>query len=298
MLDHRDFLLELYCLVDDALVHVMPAKGLRQRGPAPTLSDAEVITIELAGEAWGLDQDKSLFGFFRQYHPAEFPALARLDRTTFVRQAANLWAVKQRLRQVLVEHLPVDLRDWSLFDSFPVYVCQFARAKRCRLFAGLATYGYDHLQRHIFFGFKIHLRDGIGGPILDFTVAPANVADADSVPELAPAQGGIGLGDRAYWDPLMQEDLRREKNFVLIAPFRWRSHDRWPALSQVISRLRQGIETVISQLVERFHAKWTWARDRWHLCHRIIRKILAHTACLVLNVRHGNPPLQLDLLLG
>lgn len=96
----------------------------------------------------------------------------------------------------------------------------------------------------------------------------------------------------------MQEDLRREKNFLLITPFRLRSHDPWPALSQLISRLRQGIETVISQLIERFNAKWTWARDRWHLCHRMIRKVLAHTACVVLNVRHGHPPLQLDRLLG
>lgn len=293
-----DFLLELYCLIDDELPHVMPARRLRQRGPAPTLSDAEVITIELAGEAWGHDQDKDIFTFFRQYHRAEFPALAHVDRTSFIRQAANLWAIKQRLQQALLGLLPSHLLDWSLVDSFPVYVCSFARAKRCRLFAGLAWYGHDHLQRTPFYGFKVHLRNGIGGPVRNFTLAAANVSDRDPLPELLGPEGGIGLGDRNYWDPRMQEDLRREKNFQLIAPFRLRSHDPWPALSQVISRLRQGIETTISQLVERFNAKWTWARDRWHLCHRMIRKVLAHTACVVLNVRHGHPPLQLDRLLG
>jgi hypothetical protein len=297
-MNHIDFLLELYCLIDEELPHVMPTKRLRQRGPAPTLSDAEVITIELAGEAWGLDQDKGLFGFFRQYHLAEFPALAHLNRTTFVRQAANLWAIKQRLQQDLLGLLPQRLVDWWVFDSFPVYVCSFARARRCRLFAGQASYGYDHLQDTKFYGFKNHLRCGIGGPVGAFTLAAAKVSDPDLVPEIAPPEGGFGLGDRNYWDPLMQQDLQAEKGLRLLAPFRRRSRDPWPQVAQAISRLRQGIETVISQLVERFNAKWTWARDRWHLCHRMIRKVLAHTACVVLNLRHGHPPLQLQCLLG
>lgn len=293
-----DFLLELYCLIDEELPHVMPPNRLRQRGPAPTLSDAEVITIELAGEAWGHDQDKDIFTFFHQYHAAEFPALPRIDRTTFVRQAANLWAVKQRLHQQLLGLLPQRLLDGWLFDSFPLYVCQFSRARRCRLFAGYASYGYDHVQDGKFYGFKVHLCSGMGGPVGAFTLAAAKIWDPNLVPEIAPPQGGFGLGDRNYWDPPLQEDLQRERGLRLLAPFRKRSLDPWPAVSQAISRLRQGIETVISQLAERFQAKWTWARDRWHLCHRMIRKILAHTACVVLNVRHGHPPLQLEQLLG
>lgn len=296
-MDRIDFLLELYCLIDEELPHVMPPQGLRTRGPAPRLSDAEVITIELAAEAWGHDQDKDIFRFFRHHHHAEFPALARISRTTFVRQAANLWAIKQRLQTDLLGLLPQRLLDGWAFDTFPLQLCQFCRARRCRLFVGQASYGYDHGRDAIFYGFKVHLGCGLGGPIGTFTLAAAGVPDPDPLPEIVPTDGW-GLGDRNYWDPLLQEDLWREKRFRLLAPFRWRSHDPRPALSQVLSRLRQGIETVISQLSERFQAKWTWARDCWHLCHRMIRKVLSHTACVVLNVRHGHPPLQLERLLG
>jgi hypothetical protein len=64
------------------------------RGPQPKLADSEVITIELVGEFWKLGTDCDLFRHFRRYHTAAFPALASVDRTTFTRQAANLWHVK------------------------------------------------------------------------------------------------------------------------------------------------------------------------------------------------------------
>ena len=70
---------------------------LRPRGPEPTLHDSEVITVELAGEFAGIDTDGGIYAFFRHYHRGEFPALARVDRTTFARQGANLWRVKQLL---------------------------------------------------------------------------------------------------------------------------------------------------------------------------------------------------------
>lgn len=292
----EDFLLELYCLIDDHLKDVMPVAGLRQRGSTPLLSDAEVLTMEAAGEYWRLDADKQLFQFMREYHRAEFPKLASISRTTFVRQGANLWWLAQRLQRHLASLLPEELRDWHVFDSVALRVCSFARASHCKLFAGLAAFGYDHVEKDTFYGFKLHLCCGIGGPVSGYQLAPANVPDVDLVPETMPPEGGIGLGDRAYWDPVMHEDLKAE-GLWLIAPFRQRTHDPYPALAAVVSRLRQTIETTISQLAERFNTKWTWARDRWHLCHRMIRKVLAHTACVILNLRHGSPPLQLERLM-
>ena len=76
-----------------------PFGRLRQRGPQPKLADSEVITIELVGAFWKLGTDRDLFRHFRRYHTAEFPALAQVDRTTFARQAANLWRVKQLIQQ-------------------------------------------------------------------------------------------------------------------------------------------------------------------------------------------------------
>src|SRR4051794_20155539 len=120
-----DYLLHLFYLVDAEYEALNPGR-LRSRGPEPRLHDSEVLTMELAGEFLGIDTDKGIYRFFRRYHLREFPALARVDRTNFVRQAANLWRVEQLLHRRLLTHLP--LRDgvsgealW-LVDSFPLHV--------------------------------------------------------------------------------------------------------------------------------------------------------------------------------
>lgn len=100
-MDLNTFIVSVFCLVDDRL----EAKRIRQRGPAPKLSDSEVITMEVVGEFLGIDTDKGLYEFFRRHYYAEwFPKLKELHRTTFARQAANLWKVKEFLWQRLLKH--------------------------------------------------------------------------------------------------------------------------------------------------------------------------------------------------
>lgn len=99
-MNREEFLLRTFCLIDDK-IKALGLDRVRQRGFAPRLADSEVITIELAGEFWGLDRDVEIFQFFRRYHRSEFPALARVSRSTFVRQGANLWRVKEALRRHL-----------------------------------------------------------------------------------------------------------------------------------------------------------------------------------------------------
>jgi hypothetical protein len=125
-MDLDTLIVTIFCLIDDAL----DGQRLRQRGPHPLLSDAEVLTMETVGEYLSLDQEKAIFIYFRCHFAHFFPALRRVHRTTFTRQAANLWRVKERLWQQFLHGLEVD-RAISLIDSFPVPVCRFARATRC-----------------------------------------------------------------------------------------------------------------------------------------------------------------------
>ena len=73
--------------------------------------------MELVGEFLGLDQDQAIFDHFRRYHRAEFPKLAEVDRTTFARQAANLWRVKQLLQQRLSRRLVGKDAPWITEDQ-------------------------------------------------------------------------------------------------------------------------------------------------------------------------------------
>lgn len=291
----QEFLLVVFCLIDDQLKALGLGK-LRRRGFAPTLSDAEVITIEIVGEAWGHDTDQAIYRHFLRYHTAEFPALARVHRTTFARQAASLWRVKQRLQAHLAAALAGDGDDplW-LVDSLPIDACQFARATFCRRFQGEADYGYDHLRKHTYYGFRLHLRITRLGTILAYELAPARLTDAALVPALNPPPGSTGVGDRHYWDPELRRRLAAA-GVTLRAPYYHKSKDPNRAGSSRLASLRYRIETVNGQLTERFGIKRTWARDLWHLCHRIIRKILSHTVLMRLTARAKLPPLSFDRL--
>jgi len=125
-MDATTLLITVSCLVDEWL----GGRRLRQRGPNPILADSEVLTIECVGEFWGIDTDKGLYEHFCRHWGDWFPALSRVHRITFTRQAANLWAVKAQLRQQLLGQIGFDPQVWIL-DSFPMPVCRFGRADRC-----------------------------------------------------------------------------------------------------------------------------------------------------------------------
>lgn len=63
----------------------------------PKLSDAEVLTMEVLGEFLGLDTDSGIHRYFCAHFGEWFPAIGSVHRTTFARQGANLWAIKERL---------------------------------------------------------------------------------------------------------------------------------------------------------------------------------------------------------
>jgi hypothetical protein len=289
----QELLLHVFCLVDDEL-QALGLGRLRQRGPQTTLADSEVITMELVGEFWHLDTDKDLVRFFRTYHAAEFPALRRVHRTTFTRQAANLWHVKQLIQQRLARRLVGDDPLW-LVDSLPIDACQFARATFCERFAGQADYGYCHLRKRTFYGFRLHLRVSRDGVILGYQLAAARASEKAVLPELGLPVGSVGIGDRNYWSPELRDRLAAG-GVTLLAPYYQKSRDKDRVRSAKLSATRYKIETVNGQLAERYNVKRTWAKDLWHLCHRVIRKVLSHTVAILLNVRAGHQPLQFDRL--
>jgi hypothetical protein len=294
--DLDTFIINVFCLIDDELRELRAAQPWRRRGPQPVLADSEVLTMELAGEFLGLDQDKALYRYFRQHYQPFFPNLGRVHRTTFVRQAANLWQVKQRLWQRLLPRIAHD-PNLAILDSLPLPACRFARAPRCRRFRGEAAFGRDHVARQTFYGFRLHARLCWPGIITGFCLAPANVSEPATAPDLVAGSTGFVLGDRAYWSPRLREELRA-LGLCLLAPFRKRSRDPDRARSFHLSRIRYRIDTVFGQLSERYGVKRLWARDAWHLYNRLLRKILGHTVALFLNGQAGNPLLQLERLVN
>ncbi len=269
-MDLSTFIVSVFCLTDDWLKE----KKLRERGPQPTMYDSEVLTMEVIGEFLGMDEDKAIYTYFRRHWADWFPGITQVHRTTFVRQAANLWKVKHDLWQCLLGQIAMD-PTISVVDSFPVPLCRFARASRCKLMPDAAAYGYDELAGQTFYGFRAHVRICWPGVITAIELTPANVHDLTAVEYLTDDTAGWLLGDRNYWSPEIADRLA-EKQVTLLARYKSAKQDTqpWPYW---LTHMRYRIETVFSQLVDRFNAKTVWARDTWHLSSRWWRKILAHT---------------------
>lgn len=298
-MDLEEFMIAVYCLIDEGLGELAAEpdwRRVRTRGPAPTLADSEVLTMVTVGEFLGLDQDVAIYHYFRRHHADLFPRLTRVHRTTFARQAANLWAVTEQLWERLLDRLPHD-PTLSCVDSIPTPVCRFGRAYGCRRFRGQAAFGRDTGSKATFYGFRDHLRTCWPGVVTAVSIAPANIHDLDLVPELVEDAVGEVIGDRNYWAPALTAALAPAGS-TLLAPFKKRATDPTPRRSRVLTRVRWRIETVASQLVERYHLKRIWARDTWHLTSRLLRKVLSHTIAVALCLERGHPPLSFARLLA
>jgi hypothetical protein len=142
----------------------------------------------------------------------------------------------------------------------------------------------------------VHVRVCWPGIISRISIAPANAQELSVVPELAESTSGLLIGDRNYHSPKTKEELAR-MGVELLAPYSFKKRDPAPKKSAFLSRFRYRIETVFSQLAERYSVKKVWAGDLWHLASRLLRKVLSHTVAFLLNHQLGNPPLRLSKLL-
>ena len=146
----EQFITTVFCIVDDLIKELFPA-ALRGRGFPPKLSDSEVITIEVTGEWLGHHADKHIWEYFSRHWRHLFPDIS--SRSAFIKQAANLWAVKQKLQTRLVQLMHAENADIHLIDGFPIDVVVRTRAPRSKVFKGEAVW-FLHIQEEAFLWFS------------------------------------------------------------------------------------------------------------------------------------------------
>lgn len=288
----EDFIIGVFCLIDDELKKILAGKRLRQRGPVPGLQDSEVITMEIVGEFLGKDGDKPIWEYFRSHWSHFFPKIA--DRTTFVRQAANLHMITRILQERIAAKLGAFDDDVHIVDGLPMPTCKFARAHFSRNFKEYAAYGYCATKQEKYYGFKGHIVISSKGIVTAATCAAANRDERDVCPELVEKIRGLLLGDKGFIRPELKKNLEKQ-GIRLETPLRDNMDDKRPkSFLKWMLGTRRLIETVIGQLTERFHIEKIRARDLWHHCTRFWRKLLAHTVCIAISLEKGFQALQFE----
>ncbi len=62
-----EFIIAVFCCVDDALAEVTQGRPIHAKGFAPALSDSEVLTMEIVSEYQGCDTDQAIWHYFRSH---------------------------------------------------------------------------------------------------------------------------------------------------------------------------------------------------------------------------------------
>src|SRR5947207_1443281 len=221
MLDKAIVLTTIFTIVDDIMKgSAVIQHALTRPGPAPRLSDSELITIALYQELIGEPREDHFFRLHQEQLRSYFPGLNERSRSN--RRKRDLWSVILAVRvslQIVLEAL--QLEETAAIDSAPVPCVGYKRAKDASDFVGTADYGVCSSKAMKYFGLKLHSVVSLTGVVMGFLLTPASRYDNQVVVELLDSFAHHLkrlLGDGAYNDAALQTFLEQYRSLELLAP--------------------------------------------------------------------------------
>ena len=264
-----DQMTEIYCFVDDFFkTHASLAHWRCSPNHQPSFTDAEVITIALMQSHLGVASLKKTYQLIAANFASAFPQLCSYQQ----------WIARLHRLSPLIGRLFVTARLLGgcrlyLMDSKPIPVCKAIRHGRVRLLRDEGAY-FGKSSAGWFFGFKLHTLRDINGCVVDAMLTSGNLDDRGPASQLAEAvDGGVVLADLGYDGPQLAEMLAEQSELLLI------TRRDVPEKRELHSSVRQGIETLFSQLWHKFIDR-VLSRSWQGLWNTIKLKLLSY------NLRH------------
>ena len=228
------------------------------------------------------DSENYLFDRLLKYKP--LPKL--IHRSTYNRRRRQLKKYIKIVQHFMAEAI-VPSGQYHVVDSFPLPICQFARAKRIRIcsesFDTAPAFGYCASQNSTFFGYKVHAVCTVQGIFKHFQISQGNVADIHYLQDIKEQFSHcILLGDKAYLSTPLQLNLFEQHNLQLFTPKRRNQADfeKYPG---IFRKYRKRIETLFSQLDDQFIIRRNYAKTFDGLVTRVVSKITALTCSQYVN---------------
>lgn len=319
-MDLDTFMTTLYVIVDDWFKAKAMALQLKRSGPSPSMSDAEVLSVALAGEwrkgvPW--DSERGVVRYMQKHGRKWFPKM--LNRSSFNQRVRNLWAVLVQLQADLAQRLREEDSFYEIVDTVPVPVGSLSQSKAEEShWFQTADIGYGGNQGRMYWGHQALMSVSPKGVISGYLLSSASSDDRWLM------QGF--LSQRAWMAQLIAPEAwrphRRLSPPAFLAGFQacgessvaiyladkgfngFRWHNQWFTLYQVevltapskatrshwprswgawFSQLRQPIETTFSVLSEVFSLKRLQAHSLWGLYTRLALVTTAHNLGILLN---------------
>src|ERR687890_405988 len=271
LLQTEEALTVLFCLVDDAYVHLNPRAG-RYRS-LKRLADSEVLALALFQELRGIKSQRSFLRDPERVFFHLFPGVVGLHPSSFHRRVRRLRRFLEPLRREILSEM-VGEPEILLVDSTLLSVLHPRQVPQGSGFSGAAWVRWGSFS---VYGVKLHLICATNGVPLCYELPPANVADISLAEELideAALGDGVArrlLGDLAYRRGGLKESLAEVDILLMTEP------------SERRRGVRQRVEIAISSLKRVFGLGETLATTLVGLATRIAAKIAAYTYAFVLN---------------
>lgn len=297
MLDKATVLTTLFTIVDDTMKgSAVIQQALKRPGPAPSLSDSEVLTIALYQELIGEPREDHFLRLHQASLQPFFPGLN--ERSRYHRRKRDLWSVILAVRVSLqIVQQGLQLQETATIDSAPVPCVSYKRSKQASDFVGKADYGVCSSKAMKYFGCQLHSVVSLTGLIMGFLLTPASRYDNQPVVELLDSFSHHLqqlLGDGAYNDAALESYLQQYRSLHLLSPAKSnQAPKRAPSAQRQLNRLRLICETVNAQLQEQLHLSKHYAKSTWGLMTRIAAKVTAHSVGMMVNTLLGRPVLKL-----
>jgi hypothetical protein len=277
LLQTEEALTVLFCLVDDAYVHLNPRAG-RYRS-LKRLADSEVIALAVFQQLRGIQSQRSFLRDAERFFSHLFPGVVGLHPSSFHRRVRRLRRFLEPLRREILSEM-VGESETLLVDSTLLSVLHPRQVPQGSGFPGAAWVRWGSFS---VYGVKLHLLCAANRIPVSYELTPANVADVSLTEELL-AEAALGegvarrlLGDLAYRSEELRETLA-EMGIVLATE---RSERR--------RGVRQRVEIALSSLKRVFGLGETLATTLVGLATRIAAKMTAYTYAFLVNRVLGRP---------
>ena len=256
-------------------------------GPVPTCSEAELLTLALAGEFLERRSERAWRAEVVANWGHLFPRVPA--QSEWNRRVRWFWGAFEHLRAFWLRPLSLAPGSWVTIDTAPLPVKHPSRVRgtAADLWAGPVTglvggFGYCSALARWFYGFRLALCTGLtDGLIRGWAIVPAAVDERLVADGLLDGYRDLGLltdqGFRsAAWDRCWAAE---SQVWHLLAPSRRdrQQASRPPTLEAFVTTFRNRIEATNDTLKDRFHLEAHQAKGFWGLLTRVAAKLAAYT---------------------
>ena len=323
-MDLDTFMTTLYVIVDDWFREKAMERWLKRSGPAPAMTDVEVLSVALAGQwrkgvPW--DSERSLVRYMQKHGRKWFPKM--LGRSAFNQRVRNLWLVLLQLQQDLAQRLQASAALYEIVDSVPVPVGSLSQSKAERgHWFPTADIGYGGNHSSMYWGHQVLMSVQSNGAVSGWLLAAASSNERWLLQGFLSQRAGVAeliapepwrphrrlspplfmaafqacghsqlqcyLADRGFNGSRWQRHWASQYQVqVLTAPSKGNKSLWSRAWGRWFAKLRQPIESVFALMSETLSLKRLQAHSLWGLYTRLALVTTAHNLGIWLNQSLG-----------